>query len=77
LVKPLKVSLLEQTLGFALNLDRIRASPKATRASIARNAPAGSLQDTHGSIRPRRGVLGIRSIPALRFHVRWADFRKR
>jgi hypothetical protein len=74
LVKPVKISLLEQAIGFAFNLDRIRASPEATPGEHARNGPAGSFQDTHGSIRPRKGVLGIGSIPALRFLVRCGIF---
>ena len=39
-VKPVKISLLEQAIEAAFNLDRIKASPKATRVSIACNALA-------------------------------------
>ena len=34
LVTPVKISLLEQTTGFAFNLDRIRASPEATPGEL-------------------------------------------
>ena len=39
-VKPVKISLLEQAIAAAFTLDRIKASPKATRVSNACNALA-------------------------------------
>jgi hypothetical protein len=66
LVKSVKISLLEQAIGFAFNLDRIKASSKRIRASIACNALAWLSTHAREYSAPK-GRARHRSIPALPF----------